>query len=149
MKNNVKFVSYSDERIVLLRPLNPINPVDFECIKVYSDPNCVGGMRFLHETIYLSDFNFNDEDCVSYLDELLKGFGYDGLDDFVEQNSPYYCLELDPRTGKPDRVGSPDYIVDMQLLASLILESHDGGILTTPEKADEWVKNLTGDNVEW
>lgn len=149
MKNNEKYVSYHDERIVLLRPLNCIDPVDFECIKVYSDPNAPGAVRFLHETIYLSDLNFNDEDCIAYLDNLLSGFGYEGLDDFVEQNSPRYNLETDPHTGKPDRNGSPDYVVDMHLLASLILESHEGGILTSAEKADEWVNRLTGGEIEW
>lgn len=106
-------------------------------------------MRFLHETIYLSDLNFNDEDCVTYLDNLLSKFGYRSLDEFVEQNSPRYCLEIDPRSGKPDRNGSPDYIVDLWLLASLIAESHEGGILVDPMKADEWVRRITGGEIEY
>lgn len=149
MKNTNKFVSYNDERTLLLRPLNPIDPVDFECIKVYVDPEYAGAVRFLHETLYLSDLDFNDEDHIDYLDNLLSWFGYDGLDSFVEQNSTRYKLENDPRTGKPDRNGSPDYVVDLWLLASLIAEYHEGGILTSPEKADEWVNRLTDGNVEW
>lgn len=149
MENTNKFVSYNDERTLLLRPLNPIDPVDFEYVKVSPDPECIGSARFLHGTVYLSDLDFNDEDHLAYLDTLLGDFGYEGLDDFVEQNSTRYKLDTDPRTGKPDRNKSPDYVVDLALLASLIVESLEGGILTSAAKADDWVDKITHGNIEW
>lgn len=136
---------FADEHILLMRPINPVDPTDFEYIKVSDqagDPDHLGPgeVFFFHGVISVQDYL----EAESALNELLNGFGYADLDAFVKENSPddNWVYGAD---GKLDRENSPSYIIDIQLLASLIAESlFYEGIRMPRKKAKELVKRYTG-----
>lgn len=133
---------FADEHCLLMRANNEVCPDSFEMVKVTwnEDRETVS---LLHEVIFIDDYlHASGRKTV---DEILKGFGYADLDDLVEQTSDSYDDWVRNPDGSVNVAQSPSYVVDLRLLASLICESHDGGIVMTEEEALSEIKRITGE----
>lgn len=137
----IEWADYADEHVLLLRPLNPINPNAFECVKVTAGDG--GGVRFLHDVIYLDDYLEEHRAAPERLDDILSGFGYKGLDGFVDQNAPGHTNFERMEKETLDRSNDPAYIIDLPLLASLICESREGEPMAA-DQASRLVQRITG-----
>lgn len=124
---------YADEHILFLRALNDVAPDSFEYIKVVRDPMDRHTCLFSHGAIYIDDYL--TEPGLEHLKEILRGFDYRDIDDFVYQTQGSKDGWLYLENGEVDRVNSPGYIVDLCLLASLICESREDGIPMTEDEA--------------
>lgn len=116
---------YADEHILFLRAINEANPSAFEYVKVIRDVDreqCL----FSHGVVFVDDYL--SDAGRGWLEEILKGFGYNGLDGFVEDVAGGRAGWLYLPNGEVDRVDSPGYIIDIRLLASLLVESMDDSI---------------------
>ena len=139
--------SYSDSKILYLRPLTPNNETEFEYVAVCSPLNEVVGMMELHHGVVYVDDYFSPE-ARPLLDGLLNGFGYAGLEGFVKESAETdgkdWVRRLD---GSVDTAKSPSWFIDYRLLASLIIESkivEETGILMTNSAADRMAGNIIG-----
>lgn len=139
-----RWEDYADEHILLMRENVEMLPITYEMVKVTKNPDDDETVLLLHEVIFMSDY-VDTAAGRKATDEILKGFGYEGLDDFVAQTSDG---ATDDWVRKPDGTvdldKSPSYIIDLPLLASLICEHHEDGIAMTEAKALAEVERMTG-----
>lgn len=147
MKNNankhIPWEDFADDHVLFMRPIDSeVTPSVFEGVLV--QPSDFGMVQFRHGVVFVDDFLSTYESDRTYLDNILKGFGYDNLDDFVSQNSPVPIVPIFKENGDIDRENTPHYIVDVRLLASLIFENR-GGDPITPALAAELTERLTGE----
>ena len=150
MKSNTNYYipweDFADDHILFMRPIDSeLNPSAFEGVLV--QPGDFGLVQFRHDVVFVDDFLSTYESDKTFLDGILKGFGYDNLDDFVSQNSPVPIKPVFKENGDIDRENTPNYIVDIRLLASLIFENR-GGDPIAPALAAELTERLTGNNVQ-
>lgn len=142
LAKNAEWEDYAAEHILFLRPADSIvAPSAFECVKVTAAED--GKVEFLHTVIFIDDYLCTYEQDKSRLDNILSGFGYNGLDDLVKQTATETPKLLYKEDGDIDRVNSPGYMVDLRLLASLICESREGELIPAEVAAAE-VGRLTG-----
>lgn len=130
----VQWESCCDERLVLGRCAADWST--FEFIKVTDESD--GCVKVLHEIIFPDDYP------VDALDDILSGFGYDSLDDFVKKNATSDEWLYLP-DGSLDRENSPAYIIDWAQLAYLICEYHDDGIPMDKKSAAALLLRYTGE----
>lgn len=116
---------YADEHILFLRALNGSNPSAFEYVKVVRDVD-LERCLFSHGVVFVDDFL--SKAGLGQMDEILKGFGYNGLDGFVKDVAGDRVGWLYLPNGQVDRMNSPGYIIDIWLLASLLVESMEDSI---------------------
>lgn len=139
---------YADEHVLLMRPLDPVCPCDYECIHAMRDWEDTDCVIVRHEVIFGSDYDFNNKSHIRSLNDLMRNFGYDSFDDFVLGDREHVNWVYQEDGGK-DRVNTPEYIVDYALLCSLICESHsspfaDGSIRMSEKDALAFIEKLTG-----
>lgn len=142
----------ADEYVLLIRALDQIDPSVFEVVRAKRPDRAVAEVEYSHEVIFVDEYLSNTAGLAA-LDEILRGFGYDGLDDFVMQNAT--TNEFIYKDGVLDRENSPAYIVDLFLLVSLIAEirgsdpNNPSNILMRMEDAIAMVKAVTGVNFQY
>ena len=98
---------------------NPdIDPDSYSFVQIISFPGHVDGKPFWRvseATIDVSDFSDDD------IQKALNFFGYEDLDDFVHQNAPDWNIVY-KEDGSIDKINSPSYIIDYQLIAEMLFE---------------------------
>lgn len=137
---------HADEHVLYMRAMENISPDAFEFVRVTSCQKD-GCVDWLHGTIFIDDYLQTYEQSPERLDTILAGFGYEGLDDFVAQTATGHIELLHKPDGTIDRVNSPSYVVDLELLAALICESRDGEEAIQVDVACSEVKRITGEDI--
>ena len=137
---------HADEHVLYIRAISNVSPDAFEFVRVTSHEE-QGRVGWLHGAIFLDDYLQAYEQNPERLDAILAGFGYKGLDDLVAQTATEHIKLLHRPDGTIDRVNSPGYVVDLELLASLICESRDGEEAILVEAACSEVKRITGEDL--
>lgn len=131
------WASYSDERELWLRPLDPISPADFEVVRATPSYMRYGEWAFTHRFIHLSAYNLNDEFDARILnrdgnmDETTLGIA--GVDHIMTDEY-----------GKPDRINDPNYILDYALLAAMIADDENGAQYMSEAQAMSLVDKIVG-----
>lgn len=145
-----EWTDYCDEHIMLLRHLPALSGNAFECLKIVSHPDEDGTVSVLHETIFIDDYIIDNCRGEIALCEILAGFGYTSLDDYVrDHNGDDDWVYREDNT--VDREASPSWYIDFLDLASFICESHDHGLKMTPESAKQTFHRITGKDysIDW
>lgn len=141
--------SYDDDHVCLIRPLDAVNPRDFEVVYARAETDCLGRVRCRHAVVFMTDYLDTDVGWRT-LDGILSRAGYAGVDGFATQCSdPSEIVRLPD--GRVDVVNSPGYVVDMALAAREIIElarDETQELIMTPARAAEWVEKLTGVQAE-
>lgn len=137
--------SYDDDHVCLLRPLDAVNPRDFEVVYARAETDCLDRVRCRHAVVFVTDYVDTDVGWRA-LNGILAQAGYAGVDGFALQGAdPDSVVRLPD--GRPDVARDPNYVVDMALAAREIIElarDETQELIMTPERAAEWVENLTG-----
>ena len=85
----------------------------------------VGNYEVAHAIINIDDYS-DDE-----INEVLNFFGYQDMDEFVDMVSPVQIKRREDGTLDKD---SPHYIIEWQLIAEMIFESHALSEFLVPEQ---------------
>ena len=98
---------------------NPdIDPDSYEFVQIIGFEGHIDGKPFWRvsqATIDIKDFS--EEDILN----ALGFFGYEDMDDFVYRNAPDWDVVY-KEDGTIDKVNSPSYIIDYQLIAEMLFE---------------------------
>ena len=147
MADKRSWESYSDSKILYLRPLTPGEETAFEYVAVCAPINEeVGMMELHHGAVFVDDYFTTAARPV--LDELLRGFDYNGLEGFVRDTAEtdgHDWVRLPD--GTVDTVHSPSWSIDRRWLASLIVECkivEEPGILMQRSDADRMAGDIIG-----
>ena len=148
MADKRSWESYSDSKILYLRPLAPRDESAYEYVAVCEPIDEEPGMMELHHgAVYVDDY-FTPE-AKQTLDELLSGFGFAGLEGFVKETA-----ETDGQDwvrlsdGTVDTAKSPSWFIDRMMLASLIVECKildEGGIRMNSREAERVAGGMVGE----
>lgn len=139
LKNASKhqWTSYSDERELWLRPLDPISPADFEVVRATPSYMRYGEWAFTHRFIHLSKYQLNNEFDARILNR-------DGnMDETTLEIAGVNHIMTD-EDGKPDRLNDPKYILDYALLAAMIADDESGAQYMSEEQAMSLVDKIVG-----
>lgn len=132
-----KWVSYSDERELWLRPLELMFPSDFEVVRATPSFLHYGEWAFTHRFIHLSDYRLNDEFDARILNR-------DGNMDETTLEIAGVEHIMAGEDGKPDRINDPNYILDYALLAAMIADDESGAQYMSEEQAMALVDKVVG-----
>lgn len=132
--DNIPWEDYADEHILYMRADNAVDPSAFEFVRVTTCDKD-GFVSWLHGVVYVDDYLRTYERAPERLDSILSGFGYNNLDDFCRQTAPERAET------------SPEYVVELPLLASLLCESLNSQEYLHSEVAADEVKRIVGKDV--
>ena len=130
-----------DEHVMFVRELSDMEGRAFECLKVVPHMDDDHTLSMLHEVIFTDDFVFTNCLGEDALNQVLRGFGYKDIDDYVRDISGDEDW-IYHKDGSVDRNASPSWTVDWAHLASLMCESHDHGLKLTPDDAKHTVQRI-------
>ena len=147
--NAGEWESYGDDYVCLIRPLDPVNPRDFEIVLARTDATCLERVDCWHAIVFMTDYLDTDVGLRA-LDDILRARGYKSLDAFATMGAgPSEIVRLPD--GRIDKVNSPGYVVDMALAASEVAKytfEDAPTFVMNPDKAKAWVEDLTDAEVE-
>lgn len=135
------WTDYCDEHVMFVRELQDIEGSAFECLKVVPHIDDDRTLSMLHEIIFTDDFAFTNSRGEQELNQILNGFSYKDIDDYVrDMNGDNDWIYHED--GRVDRNASPSWIVNWSHIASFVCESHVHGLKVTPEDAKHSVQRI-------
>lgn len=135
--------SYADEatHYCYVRCLDGGSLYEAVCVRVADGTDLA---HYLHQVFFLEEWS------EAALVELLNGFGYASMDEFVKENSPTGADEgfVYKKDGAIDRAASPAWIIDLMYVANLMADAAiDEARLIPVEEANRLAADAIGRTV--
>ena len=148
MKTSEWFIT-DDDCLQCCRRNPDIDPDSYDFVQIIGFEGHVDGKPFWRVSEANIDVKtFSEEDIQS----ALNFFGYEDMDDFVYRNAPDWNVVY-KEDGSIDKINSPSYIIDYQLIAEMLFEmdaltEYAGDEFQSWNDAVQRISDITGLDLE-